>query len=149
MTDLWPDDFGKIDVVPPVAILREQAEVLKEKTKGLIQGLVQLSNAPSGSFDDPGQPWTTATSTIPTGKESGSFFHTFYLVAPSLDSYSYRLFGVRHPLESYPLEIYFDEKKRVCHNEDEFIQQLKEVLSSEKTKKVVKAILSQAKSLTA
>ncbi|MBN9121634.1 MAG: hypothetical protein J0I06_21225 [Planctomycetes bacterium] len=39
-SDLWPADIV-VDVVPPVAILNEQAEALAKKTQGIVKGEVR------------------------------------------------------------------------------------------------------------
>jgi hypothetical protein len=121
--DFWPADIGVVNFLTPASILREQASLLGQKTKHLIEAEVVTS------------PHT-----------DGSIMHQFYLVVPAMDNYRYRLLSVNHGVELYPLDIYFGSgpgpyAKAV--SEEEFISQLKNVLSSEKTKKVIQSLLGQ------
>jgi hypothetical protein len=45
---LWPDDFGTIEDMPPVEILRQQAYLLGQKTRNVLEGAVVLQTNPSG-----------------------------------------------------------------------------------------------------
>jgi hypothetical protein len=118
--DLWPDDFGKSTETPPVLILREQAELLGRKTRGAVQGLVQ------------------------TTRDGDGFLHIFYLMAPSLDQYTYTLFNIRHGVSFYPLDL-ADHAGRVSKimTQDHLTEALRTIFSSENTKRVVRAILAQ------
>jgi hypothetical protein len=121
MPDLWPADLGDFKLMPPVSILREQADWLSKKTKGRLEGKVI------------------------SGRDSLSFIHRFLVVAPALDNYSYELFHVLHSIDYYPLQIstgptgYYKE----CKDEQQFLAAMKEFLANDKTKKVVSAILAQ------
>src|SRR5688500_2174304 len=118
MPDLWPDDFGTIEVVPPITVLREQANWLTDKTQGVLEGRVASGNA------------------------GGKLSHRFSVVAPSLD-YSYELFSVEHPLEMYPLRMHVPALDEVheCVNHADFVQALKRVLGAQEIKRIVAAIL--------
>lgn len=70
--DLWPR-IEQPKEVPPVAILMEQAAALGKKTGHLLEGRVNTK------IDD-----------------EGNFIHSFYVIAPSLDNYSYDLFSISH-----------------------------------------------------
>ena len=76
--DLWPENIAESNMVTPVAILREQAALLGDKTKQLVTGEVQ----------------TTTTGNM--------FVHSFSVAAPTLN-YRYELFRVQHPAAFYPL----------------------------------------------
>jgi hypothetical protein len=121
MPDLWPPDFGTLDVTPPLAILRGQAELLARKTRGALQGRV-----------------STSLSGI-------TVLHQFLLVAPSLDNYSYKLFEVAHTVQLYPATIQTEGGGRdySCENYDEFVAALREVLTSDRTKSIIRAIVAQ------
>lgn len=124
--DLWPSDLGVSDVITPVTVLREQASLLGKKTKNLIEGKVELS-------------------------ESGGnkFVYVLYLVAPALKNYRYRLLRVEYPVEFYPVTIVFDAHNKggyTAKDYDDFVKKLGEVLSHEKTKAVIKGLLSQSQS---
>lgn len=120
--DLWPDDIKVDDMVTPLSILKEQASLLGQKTQNLVEAEVQ---------------------TTPLGAD---FSHSFFLVAPALDNYRYKIFWVRHPIDMYPVKI-IDENGAIryeARSQDEFIGRLKEVLTSEKTKSVIKALIAQS-----
>src|SRR5579872_5269023 len=84
MPNLWPGNFGDLTVTPPLTFLREQANHLAQQTKGLLEGLVT------------------------TTKDGDNFVHSFSVVAPSLDNYTYLLFAVNHPVEFYPALLWTD-----------------------------------------
>src|SRR5262245_60010125 len=119
MPDLWPDDFGKVGVAPPIVLLREQAERISGRTQGKVLGQVA------------------------TGKNAVGFYHDFFLVAPFLDDYTYRLFAVVHPIDFYPLEIVADvvNKQIKCQSPSDFEEQLRGIFTSAEAKKVVASLL--------
>lgn len=139
MLDLWPKGIENLKVKSPVAILREQASILGEKTKNLVQAEV-------------------------TEKNSGKFFtYTFFLVAPALNNYRYELFDMYHDISLYPVDIgveedifaeieskvktHRDEDGVSCigaESEDEFVEVLRAIFNSKKSIQVITALLSQS-----
>lgn len=155
--DLWPniDIEGPKDV--PLKILREQAEKLSEKTKGLVYG------------------------DISTNSNKGFIFHTLYLVAPNLDNYRYSLLSIAHGVMPFPVFIYnhnlknkeiikvkktkkytlpnlifpFDEyvlsEDSVPEPDlkaltiEEFISEIKKIFQSDETKGILQSLISQSK----
>jgi hypothetical protein len=126
MTDLWPEDFGKIGETPPGTILREQAQALSRKTKGLLEGLVNTSN-----------------------ESDRGFLQQFFLVVPLLDNYTYCLLLVRHPLQLYPVELTVAPTKKTvtCKSAHEFRYALKANFASEEVRFILRALLAQAQDL--
>ena len=121
--DLWPADFAPEDQTPPVTILRQQAAMLGKKTKNLVEGDV-----------------------ITEATESGSFKHTFYLIAPALDDYRYCLFYIHHELVFYPLHIVdCNGSNTVCPDEDTFRSALRVRFAAENTLKVISTLIAQSK----
>lgn len=120
--DLWPSDIGVATIITPVSILREQAALLGEKTSNLVQAEVKTSS------DGP------------------RVMHAFFLIAPAMDRYRYRLLYVTHNIELYPLTISFEaaNSQIVVKSQDEFIEQLGKLLSSEKTQNIVKSLIVQS-----
>lgn len=112
-------------MTPPVTILHEQAQFIARNTKGLIEGEVSTSKA--------GQ----------------NFLHQFFLVVPLLDNYTYRLFFVEHPLQLYPATLFAEamQKQFQVATSEEFIERLREVLSSRETVKIVRALLAQSQGI--
>lgn len=125
--DLWPAEFGTLDVVPPISILKEQAELITAKSKGNIVGRV----------------WTS--------KYEKGFAHELNLIAPLLDSYAYRLLVAAHTIDLYPVEISAEvvHRRFTCKSPEEFSLALKEIFGSDNTKRVVAAILAQTDALVA
>jgi hypothetical protein len=123
MPDLWPDDFGGgEDVTPPIVILREQAEALARRTRGML------------------------TARVVTRKDSrGGFVHEFMVEVPTLDNYSYELFWVDHPVVLYPAKIVVEGRVHAeAADAGPFAERLREVLALPQLKKVIRALQTQA-----
>jgi len=118
--DLWPKEKFETDTVTPVSILRRQAALLGDKTQQLVTAEVASDATPSGHVT-----------------------HRFRLVVPSLDNYKYELFSVHHQVdELYPA---YAHDGRLLRDQDEFVNWLKRVLSSESTIKKIDSLMAQAK----
>jgi hypothetical protein len=149
MPNLWPDDFGTSAVTPPITILREQAEYLGKQTKGMVDGRVLTAKGsnpwadPAPVYDDP----DVAQFQELKGEEF--LWHRFYLEVPTLDNYRYLLFTVVHSLDLYPLRLHDHavEKTFRCNNQTEFEQRLRDILASDKTKKIIRSILAQVEAV--
>jgi hypothetical protein len=122
--DLWPESLEIINVVPPVAILRQQGALLGERTQNLVFGEVHPSEVSENQFE-----------------------YDFDLMAPVLGEYRYRLFSIRHGLSLYPVEILLGgtETPLRAASKEQFIEHLRSVLSSHETQRVVGALLAQSK----
>jgi hypothetical protein len=123
VTDLW-GDLAPAEVRTPVAILREQAALLGSKTQNQVEASVRTEIV----------------------KGFGSQFrHTFNLVVPGLDNYTYRLFGIHHGVEMYPVNT--DERMGLIdvelNTEEEFLEWLRNKLSSIETKRIISNLLGQ------
>jgi hypothetical protein len=132
--NLWPTDLAPTVERTPLAILKEQAAQLGAQTKNLLEGRVD-----------------TETSPVPLGQDR-SFFHTLNVVAPALGNYTYRLLGVRHSLELYPLNATFygspsgQPRTERLSSEADFIEYLRTVFASDETRRVIGALLAQVQS---
>jgi len=127
--DLWPEDLATSTVVPPVAILREQAAALAKRTNGLIEGEV-VSRPERHRPSEPGHP----------------FLHEFWLRAPAFDDYRCKLLDLRHGFDLYPVSLRYklDPQDEVqASTEADFKRVLAEVFSRPKTRQVIAALLSQ------
>jgi hypothetical protein len=82
--DLWPPDLVIASIVTPAAILRAQAALLGERTKGVLEGVVETSSVGS------------------------DIYHRFVIKVPALGNYRYALFSVHHPVTLYP--VFIDEE---------------------------------------
>jgi hypothetical protein len=125
----WPTDL--VDEVPqtPLDIMNLQAAALGKRTGNLV--IAKVITEPEGD----------------------TFYHNFLLVAPTLD-YSYSLFFIQHGIDLYPAYVgdsYFSLQREATQNkeianEDELKTFLKSRLSEERTVRIVRNLLSQAKS---
>lgn len=123
--DLWPEDIAtNVSELTPVAILKQQASLLGDKTKNLVEAQVETRAVDFQRFLE----------------------HSFYIVAPALDHYRYLLFRVTHPGTLYPVEIVSQDHKESAGSETEFIEKIRGILSSEKTRKLVQSLIAQSQS---
>lgn len=144
MIDLWPEGIETNRVKSPVTILREQGSLLGQKTKNLVQGEVMESS----------------------GREN-LFVYSFFIVAPALSHYRYKLFTIRHDVSLYPVRVdvedrIFDEidsqfqtgrsdpdgepllSYLQADSEENFLELLREIFKSQKAIQVVTSLLSQS-----
>lgn len=118
--DLWPETLATIDMATPVSILRQQASLLAGKTAGVLEGEVKTR------ID-----------------EKGNFIHDFYLVAPALDGYRYRLLTVIHPAALYPAAVYSDIYQFEADSEETLKSTLRDLLSSPRTRSLINGMVAQ------
>jgi hypothetical protein len=122
--NLWGDlPVGDARMMTPMTVLKEQANLLDERTNGVLLCRVYvLAKSPNIELD-------------------------MDVIAPALDSYRYTLLRVSHPVLLYPLEMtdLTREKQFLCANEQEFRRDLRQILSSPEVHKVISALLSQSK----
>jgi len=147
MDDLWPESIGQTsDSLTPLTILQEQAKLLGDKTQNIV---------------------TADVETVIDNDKDNPFVYGFYVVAPVLQNFRYRLLEISHNIEIYPLSIYVDEeiidenkdwigigqeniwskKYFKAKDESEFIDVLRMIFSSKKTKRVVANLMRQSKQL--
>jgi hypothetical protein len=119
--DLW-GELTPNAIRTPVTVLREQASLLGSKTRNMIEGKVET--------------WASGT----------KFLHSFNLVVPALDNYSYELFQISHEVELYPVKVEYRSSYRELRTEEEFVDWLRERLSSPETKRIIGNLLAQANS---
>ncbi|MCI0485707.1 MAG: hypothetical protein L0229_03810 [Blastocatellia bacterium] len=132
--DLWPKSIQALPKeLSPVAILRQQASLLGQKTRNLVEGQVETRTADFQRF----------------------LHHSFYLIAPALDFYKYPLFEVEHLATYwYPLTITMlpldartpDEqvKKIEIDSEEKFMEELKNIFADEETVGVIQKLIAQS-----
>jgi hypothetical protein len=120
--DLWPDFAPATEPNGPLTLLREQADVLARKTKGIVKAEVEKF-------------WIS----------DWQFYVSFDLLSPLLGAYRYKLLEMSYPPSYYPLEIKFDGRSIKVADEQSFLIELGRVLSSAKTKQIVETIMVHAK----
>lgn len=118
--DLWGSISRVEPVDSPVRVLQEQAELLKQKTKGQLVGGV-------------------ATQALQNRLRT-----TLAVIAPGLDNYRFDLVSIYHTYDFYPLILSDDlnKKRKRCHSESEFKKGLEAILSSEKTHSRLQRVLA-------
>jgi hypothetical protein len=133
--DLWPKKMHRSTLKAPVAILREQASILGERTRNVVTAEVR--------------PYRSQQST--------KLFFAFNLVAPALNNYSLSLFTISHePTQIYPVEVKSDiitapgtyESKWSAESEGAFKAVLKTIFSDNKTITAIQSLMAQSESGT-
>ncbi len=136
VTDFWGNINTEEVVRTPVSILKEQAALLGKKTKNVLEAKVDTIKL-----------------------EDGWFGHRLFLVAPTLDNYTYELLRFCHPIQLYP--VLPDSFRTLASwkssttpptegtrlpDEDAFLRWLSGKLSSDETHRVITNLLSQSMS---
>ena len=117
------------EVRTPLSILREQANALTEQTKGVLVGMVEV-------YRD---------------SQDGDLTINLEVSVPALNGYRYRIISYRQPVELYPGTFSGDPIAKIAISngrvidEEQFITYIKVVLSSERIRRVLGTLLSQAK----
>jgi len=110
----------------PTAILKEQAAALAQQTDDLLRGKVVVV------------------------AKADTFLLDLSIVAPLLDNYKFDVLHVEHGVEQYPASIvpawlrYQAGEVRKCANEESFTAALESILSSERVRKIVHALIAQS-----
>jgi hypothetical protein len=107
------------NVKTPLSILREQASALTEQTKGTLVGVVE------------------------TKSDGGRMEDRLEISVPSLNDYRYRILTYEHTIELYPGTVLANLNHSVS-NKNEFIELVRQILSSDRTRNVLTSLLSQA-----
>lgn len=132
--NLWPEDIAVTDAVAPVSLLREQASLLGERTKNLVEGSVVTPGTVRG---------------VDFLQQKDRFSYGLDLVAPALNNYRYRLFSISHGVEFYPLTISGTEALNSdefqVNNEEEFLKAIERIFLSEKTKRIISSLIAQSR----
>ena len=134
--DLW-GTIPTADTTPvPASVLREQGSLLSEKTNGILSGIVRIHS----SYGE--------------GREISKI--VFYIVCPTLNNYRYEVLLVNqsHFPDVFPVDVVFDESddaigtvRKSAKNVEEFKALVKDILQSERVKKVISALLRDAQEL--
>jgi UDP-2,3-diacylglucosamine pyrophosphatase LpxH len=149
--DFWPDDIAVTTLVPPVAILREQASLLGEKTKGMVEGEVTTTKIPPSAhlsknastvFLSEGNRYDIPKS---FALKEPTLVHSFYVKVPALDNYRYLLLTVLHGPELYPLALSYliTDEAVEARSYDEFVQLLRGLLSRDETVRLIQSLVAQ------
>lgn len=149
--DLWPDQIDVTSIVPPIVILREQATVLGERTKGLVRAEVDSTEQPPKGIEEYLEDAIPAEARV-------VYVQTLYLVAPALDNYRYSLLSVSHDFQPYPCRVSFHpnpDRGLIDHffgtmtivSEGQFLQWLQVALNREETVRIIHGLISRVQQL--
>ena len=158
--DFWSDTVDVTAIITPLVLLREQASLLGERTKGLVLGEVESSERPVDGFE-------TYVDEALSAETRVVHNHTLYLVAPALDNYQYALLSVEHDFQPYPCRARYHptlpDKETVTHvmscfgeqcrnpetadDENEFVKWLRMALSQPETTRVIHALIYRVQRL--
>jgi hypothetical protein len=135
--NLWGELPKSENIRTPYTILKEQASLLTEITKGLLIGEVKLSSEVDALSK-------FASSII--GEQSQSFVAFLRIKAPSLNNYTYSVVKIQYPIKLYPVlvkSLVVENFQSECSSEEEFENALGQILSSQEVKQVISALLAQ------
>ncbi|MCX6622094.1 MAG: hypothetical protein NTY38_13705 [Acidobacteria bacterium] len=125
ISNLWPmDDIDPDSITTPTAILQQQASYLGQATKNVLEARVEVS-----IFD----------------RDRDQFYLSFRVVAPTLDDFTVELFAVKHGIELYPVTPVSGERHPPLDTQQELVEYVGCVLKSDRTKKILRALLAQAR----
>jgi hypothetical protein len=136
--DFWPAIEETESPNSPVVLLRKQAERLTDKTDRRLRERVSTLGTKLDFH-------ASLALGILDGRRPDSFTHIFSIEIPALDDYSYTLFSISHLIEGYPV-LYQDDDGSWQRLSDvgQFTAWLKQTLSSDKTKRILRTLLEQA-----
>ena len=135
--DLWPDDLVPLTPEPtPAAILRQQGQLLGQKTGNAVYGEVRSEQDGKG----------------PSENRPNKFTHTFVLTSGYL-RYARPIVYVQHGLQPYPAEVIAVKpdgsgshiRKAAVQSAEELESQLREAFASDEVKEVIRSLVAQAR----
>jgi|WetSurMetagenome_2_1015567.scaffolds.fasta_scaffold534762_1 hypothetical protein len=125
--NLWGNYSDLKPIKTPIAIIKEQASVLREITNGILLGSVQVQKGPNNSIEA-----------------------DLRIIAPALGDYVVSVLGIKSGLNPYPVSLRSYQSSYEWDkipDEPKFIEALQEILSSEPITKVIASLISQSKAL--
>lgn len=142
MNNLWPTIEDDDQESPPVDILKEQADYIKDLTENLIQARVDNVSKIGKVVKD------AIASEIPV-----NFAYLFSINSPYVNNYKRNLFYIFYDITFYPLYLYTtleindfsDEEYIEINNEQEFINLLKQIFNNDDVKLTIKNLKKIAK----
>ncbi|MEL6263465.1 MAG: hypothetical protein AAFR12_20635 [Cyanobacteria bacterium J06626_6] len=121
--NMW-GELPKTEELPdlPIKVLKEQGSLLTEATDGTLIGEVAVLNG-----------------------DSSKFRAALRIKAPSLNNYIFSILQIEYPLMIYPVDIVDQtvNRRSICKNLKEYEERLEQVLSSDRVKSVILALLAQ------
>ncbi|MGO8837607.1 MAG: hypothetical protein ACLQAH_16425 [Limisphaerales bacterium] len=122
--NMWGEIVEPVGERTPTSILREQALVLSQLTKGVL--IASIEQEP------------TANNTL---------IYNFAITAPAINNHKFAILTLQYSITIYPLTLtdHTTHVQRQCLNEEAFTSTLNGILSSTQVKRVIAALLIQSK----
>jgi len=145
--DLWGDLPTGPAEKAPVAILKEQAQLLGQKTNQLLEGRVRQRDPESLSVN-----YTAVSLSFPVDERIGLVAYDFSIIAPTLNNYEYSVLTIVHSLNYYPLQLYarsynkYSYRFKTLSDQQSFEEELRAIFGSEEIRKVIAGLLGQIRS---
>jgi hypothetical protein len=120
---MWGEINTPVNQRTPTSILREQASILNQLTKGVLIGSIEQE--------------ATVNNTL---------VYNFDVTAPAINNHKFAILTVQYSITIYPLTLTdrTTQVQRQCLNEEGFTSTLKGILSSTQVKRVISALLIQS-----
>lgn len=134
MKSLWPEEFKEKEVNPVKKILEEQSLLLPKLTGDMVTAKVK--------------PWGKSQKFLTN--HDRDFAYSFLLIGKFLRNYSFKVFDFSHEITLYPTTVEFDhplaeelgiEDEVEINNEDQMIDLLSKVFTSERIKDIIGSII--------
>jgi hypothetical protein len=122
--NMWGEISDPVNQRTPTSILREQAAILNQLTKGVLIGSIEQE---------------------PTN--NNTLIYHFAVTAPAINNHKFSILTVQYSFTIYPLTLTdrTTQVQRQCLNEEAFIANLKGILSSTQVRRVISALLIQSR----
>jgi hypothetical protein len=157
------EEYTQNPLKNPSILLKEQANLISQITKGLILGEVisveyKLPEYQPSSVEQllvnkyvvksiPPIPNKSSSINNPNDSQNQNFSQILRLKVPSLNNYTYSLLQIIYNItDFYPVIVYNfvnGNQPERCNNEEEFLSVLESILSSEQVHHVIQVLLSQ------
>ena len=120
---MWGEINDPVNQRTPTSILREQALILNQLTKGVLIGSIEQE---------------------PTN--NNILIYNFSITAPAINNHKFAILTLQYSITIYPLTLtdHTVHVQRQCLNEEGFTSALKNILSSTQVKRVISALLIQS-----
>jgi hypothetical protein len=140
---LWPVIKEKPDVVPPVRLLRQQADLFTDMMQHMMVAQVNTTTvADASSFSNMAKGTSTQMS------------HLLNIRVPSLGNYSFTVLEMVHdPKQLYPIRIIdkfsgkSSKSSNIVYDEKDAIEVLKKILGAADLQNAISSLLAQVKYL--
>jgi hypothetical protein len=122
--NMWGEIEAPVNQRTPTSILREQASILSQLTRGVLIGSIEQE---------------------PT--KNNILIYDFSITAPAINNHKFLILTLQYSITIYPLTLtdHTTHVQRQCLNEEVFTSTLKSVLSSVQVRRVISALLIQSR----